>query len=122
MKKSVVVEENNDIWLVLRGWFDKSHRHYFEANQDYLQRGYFELTYSLDPPLAAWEPGSYQRVVRRSYKKLPNVPYRFQNYFNGVRKDERGNWVSTGRWGEFSEIGWRADLGEASTRVESPTR
>jgi len=113
-KKDIVQEAGHDVRLVLRGWFDKAHQQYFAADEKY-----FQLTYTLKPPVADWEAGSYQLVKQKTYRKVPNIPYRLHTFFTKVRKTEEGDWVPQGRYGQIADSGWKADLGDATVAVGS---
>jgi len=104
--EKIVQEADRDMRLVLRGWFDKAHQHYFKPDEKY-----FQLTYTLVQPVSEWDAGSYQLVTQKTYRKLPNLPYRMHTFFTKVRKTEEGDWAPDGRYGEIADAGWKADLG-----------
>lgn len=109
VKNKIELEEDHDMLLQIRGWFDKSHQHYFDPDANY-----FQLTYKLSPPVSEWEADSYQLVTRKTYRKVPNVPYRLHTFFENVRKTEEGSWASDGTYGQIANSGWHADLGVES--------
>jgi hypothetical protein len=108
VNKAISLKPDHDVKLVLRGWFDKAHQQYFDEGARY-----FELTYTIKPPVADWQAGSYQMVAFETYKKVPNIPYRLRTIFAEVVKNEEGKWVSFGRYGAV-DSGWHADMGEAA--------
>lgn len=111
VNKDIVLEGDHDLKLVLRGWFDKAHQHYFDKDQQH-----FQLTYSLTPPVTEWKAGTYQRVSRKTYKQVPNVPYRLHTIFSETTA--AGDYVS--RYGEFADSGWFADIGKVPAPVSAP--
>lgn len=109
VKKKIELEEGVDVRLILRGWFDKAHQHYFGPDDKY-----FQLTYKLVPPISDWEAGSYHLVALKTYRKVPNLPYRLHTFLEKVRQTEDGGLTPGGRHGEIADSGWRADLGAAA--------
>lgn len=113
VNKPVPVAEGHDVKLVLRGWFDKAHQQYFKENEKYV-----DLTYALDPPLSEWKAGSYHLISNKTYRKLPNLPYRLHTYFSELKQGDDGNWVFAGRLGEAADAGWHADLGAGGSTAQ----
>lgn len=110
-KSEITFEKNEDVKLILRGWLDESHMHYFAPDKGGDPR-YFEYNWSLRPSINQWETGEYHLVTRETYKQVPNVPYRIHTFFTSVKQDEAGDWKSQGAYGERLDLGWHADLGE----------
>jgi hypothetical protein len=108
---SITFAKDEDVTLVLRGWLDAAHMHYFPEDKGGDPR-YFELNWSIRPSINNWSVGEYYLVTRETYNPVPNVPYRIHTFFAQVKKDEEGNWKSQGTYGEHLDLGWHADLGE----------
>ncbi len=109
-KQAIQFSEGEDVQLILRGWPDKAHQHYLEGVGQ-ADNKYFELSYGLKPKLAQWKEGDYQIVEQKTYKKLPNVPYRVHTFFSQLKKNDEGKWVYVGPYGQRPDLGWFADLG-----------
>jgi hypothetical protein len=98
------------VLLVLRGWVDKAHQEYLKA-EGHGDGRYFEKTYTLDPGVDAWEPGTYQLITKVLRPALPNLPYRMHSIFPEQSKTDDGSWDTKGRYAEMVNMGWFADLG-----------
>lgn len=109
-KQAIQFPAGEDVQLILRGWPDKAHQHYLEGVGQ-ADNKYFELSYGLKPKLAQWKDGDYQIVEQKTYKKLPNVPYRVHTFFSQLKKNDEGKWVYVGPYGQRPDLGWFADLG-----------
>ncbi len=110
VNKDISLEPGHEVKLVLRGWFDKAHQQYFDEGARY-----FELTYAIKPPVSDWKADTYQLVTHKTYKKVPNVPYRMRVLFPELKVTDEGKTVSAGRFGENIDCGWHADVGDVST-------
>ena len=110
-KQAIQLPEGEDVRLIIRGWPDKAHQHYLEGVGQ-ADNKYFELSYGLKPNLAQWKDGEYQIVEQKTYKKLPNVPYRVHTFFSQLKKNDEGKWVYVGPFGQRPDLGWFADLGQ----------
>ena len=109
-KQAIQFPAGEDVQLILRGWPDKAHQHYLEGVGQ-ADNKYFELSYGLKPKLAEWKEGEYQIVEQKTYKKLPNVPFRIHTFFSQLKKNDEGKWVYVGPYGQRPDLGWFADLG-----------
>lgn len=110
-KGPVTLAADEEVQLILRGWPDKAHQNYLEGVGQ-ADNKYFELSFSLKPRLADVENGAYFLVERKTYKQLPNVPYRMHTFFSQMKKKEDGSWGYVGRFGESADLGWVADAGK----------
>lgn len=110
-KAAIELPEGDEVQLILRGWPDKSHQNYLEGVGQ-ADNKYFELSFWLKPTLSEIEPGSYFLVERKTYKQIPNVPYRMHTFFSQLKKKEDGNWSYVGRYGVLIDLGWFADTGQ----------
>lgn len=110
-KGPVTLGADEEVQLILRGWPDKSHQNYLEGVGQ-ADNKYFELSFSLKPRLADVENGAYFLVERKTYKQLPNVPYRMHTFFSQLKKKDDGSLAYVGRFGESADLGWMADTGQ----------
>ena len=108
-KGPIALPAGDDVQLILRGWPDKAHQHYLEGVGQ-ADNKYVELTFWLKPPLSEIEAGAYFLVERKTYRPLPNVPYRMHTFFSQMKKKEDGSWGYVGRFGELADFGWFAGL------------
>lgn len=110
-KGQVDLPVDEEVQLILRGGPDKAHLHYLEGLGQ-ADKNYFELSFWLKPRLSEVEAGAYFLVERKTYRPLPNVPYRMHTFFSQMKKKEDGSWGYLGRFGEPADLGWLADVGQ----------
>ena len=110
-KGPVTLALDEEVQLILRGWPDNAHQNYLEGLGQ-ADNKYFELSFSLKPRLADVENGTYFLVERKTYKQLPNVPYRMHTFFSQLKKKDDGSLAYVGRFGESADLGWIADTGK----------
>ena len=110
-KGDINLEPDHQVSLILRGRPDKSHRNYLPREQD-RSNSYFELTYALKPSIDVWEKGEYHLFTKRTYRQLPNIPYKMRTFFSEVRKKEDGSWGYVRPYGDRLDMGWYVDLGK----------
>ncbi len=111
VKAPIVLPADEDIQLVLRGWPDKAHQNYLEGIGQ-ADNKYFEISFWLKPRIVESEAGSYYLVERKTYKEVPNVPYRMHTFFSQLKKKEDGGWGFVARFGASIDMGWFADTGK----------
>ena len=100
------------VQLVLCGRPDRSHARHFMTETS-RKKSYFEFTWDLLPSIVTWDKGEYYLVTKKTYRPVPNVPYRMTTFFSEVKKKEDGKWVYLGPYGARILIpGWRVDLRE----------
>ena len=118
-KGGIKLGEDQGLRLVVRGWLDKAFLHYYTPDQGQNPR-YFEMTWKLNPNMDAWKTGEYHLVTQKTYRPIPNVPYRIYTYLAAVKKADDGVWRGKGTYGKSLDLGWHADLGQESAKADTP--
>jgi hypothetical protein len=111
-KGSVEFSPDRRVLLVLRGFATTMHKEYFE-NEVHREKGSFTFCWLLKPTIDEWEIGNYYLVTKRTYRPVPNIPYRLVTSFSKSKRNKDDNdWRFAGVFGEPLVLGWHVDQGD----------
>lgn len=64
------------------------------------------------PPSTRKKKGGITWCLKKTYRPVPNVPYRMFTSFSEQEKQEDETWQYVGQFGDRVESEWHVDLGE----------